>query len=60
MADALSDYERGLLVEEKVDLSTKDPIVVSSEDGEEEELMDLEDFERELNEQDLSLNNKNV
>lgn len=60
MADVLSDYERGLLVEERVDLSTKDPIVVSSEDGEEEELMDLEDFERELNEQDLSLNNKNV
>lgn len=60
MADALNNYERGLIVEGSVALSSKDLVVVSSGSGEVEELMDLEEFERELNERDLSFNNENL
>lgn len=57
MAEALDAYESGLVAENTFSNDAESPIVISSSEEAEEEMMDVDEIERVFLEQDFSLDN---
>lgn len=57
MAEALDAYESGLVAENTFSNGAESPIVISSSEESEEEMMDVDEIERVFLEQDISVDN---